>query len=160
VCVTDVAWLKVAVALAALLLLVKPLGAYMARVYEGEPVFLDPVLRPLERLLYRLSGVRPEQEMDWQTYAIALVWFSAAGMLLLYGMQRLQAVLPLNPEHFAAVPPDLAFNTAASYVSATEWQNFGGESTMSYPMFVRSGLRGLDFPAFRVFLFHNGHRAA
>ena len=125
-------WLRIALVLVTLLVLVRPLGTYIARVYEGQRTLFDPLFRPLERFLYRIAGVRPEQEMDWQTYAIALLAFTWVGMLLLYTMQRLQALLPLNPQHFGAVPPDLAFNTAASYVAATEWQNYGGESTMSY----------------------------
>jgi len=125
-------WVQIGAVMAVLFLAAKPLGAYMARVYEGERTWLDPVLRPLERLLYRCAGVRPEQEMDWQTYTVALLCFTLAGMLLLYAMLRLQAALPLNPQRFASIDPALAFNTASSYVSATEWQNFGGETAMSY----------------------------
>ena len=129
---TTMGWLQIAVVLAVLLLSAKPLGAHIARVYEGERTWLDPVLRPVERLLYRWAGVRPEQEMDWQTYTTALLAFTLVGMILLYAMLRLQAALPLNPQRFLSIDPVLAFNTAASYVSATEWQNFGGESAMSY----------------------------
>ena len=109
-----------------------PLGAYMARVFAGQRTFLDPVLRPLERAIYRLGGVHPGIEQDWTEYAIAMLLFSAAGMLLLYGLERLQYYLPLNPQHFAAVSPALAFNTAASFTTNTNWQAYGGESTMSY----------------------------
>jgi K+-transporting ATPase ATPase A chain len=109
-----------------------PLGLYMARVFAGERTFLDPVLRPLERVIYRVCGVRPGAEQDWTEYAIAMLLFSAAGMLLLYGMERLQYYLPLNPQKFGAVGPDLAFNTAASFTTNTNWQAYGGESTMSY----------------------------
>lgn len=114
-----------------LLALVKPLGWYMARVYQGEPVGLDRVLGPVERLLYRLAGVRPEQEMDWKRYVVAMLLFSGVGVLLLYALQRLQGWLPLNPARLGPVPPDLAFNTAASFVTNTNWQNYGGETTMS-----------------------------
>lgn len=114
-----------------LLALVKPLGWYMARVYQGEPVGLDRVLGPVERLLYRLAGVRPEQEMDWKRYVVAMLLFSGVGVLLLYALQRLQGWLPLNPARLGSVPPDLAFNTAASFVTNTNWQNYGGETTMS-----------------------------
>jgi potassium-transporting ATPase potassium-binding subunit len=109
-----------------------PLGLYMARVFAGERTFLDPVLRPVERAIYRVCGVHPGTEQDWTEYAIAMLLFSAAGMLLLYGMERLQYYLPLNPQKFGAVAPDLAFNTAASFTTNTNWQAYGGESTMSY----------------------------
>ncbi len=129
---TTLGWLQIAAVMVVLLLAAKPVGAYMARVYQGERTWLDPLLRPVERLLYRCAGVRPEQEMEWQTYAGALLCFTVAGMLLLYAMLRLQAALPFNPQHVASIDPILAFNTAASYVSATEWQNFAGETAMSY----------------------------
>src|SRR5215467_12920321 len=109
-----------------------PLGLYMARVFSGQHTFLDPVLRPIERAIYRICGVHPSTEQDWIEYTIAMLLFSAAGMLLLYGMERLQYYLPLNPQKFGAVAPDLAFNTAASFTTNTNWQAYGGESTMSY----------------------------
>jgi len=115
-----------------LLLLVKPLGAFMARVYQGERTFLDPVLGPVERLLYRLSGVRAEEEMNWKTYAIATMLFNALGLFAVYGIQRLQGVLPLNPMGLGAVTPDSSFNTAVSFATNTNWQGYGGEVTMSY----------------------------
>ena len=115
-----------------LLVLVKPLGWYMARVYQDEPIGLDRVLGPVERFLYRLAGVRPEQEMDWKRYAVAMLLFSGAGVLLLYALQRLQGWLPLNPARLGSVPPDMAFNTATSFVTNTNWQSYAGESTMSY----------------------------
>jgi K+-transporting ATPase ATPase A chain len=115
-----------------LLLLVKPLGAFMARVYQRERTFLDPVLGPIERLLYRLSGVRADEEMNWKIYAIALILFNALGLFLLYGLQRLQGFLPLNPMGLGAVTPDSSFNTAVSFASNTNWQGYGGETTMSY----------------------------
>jgi K+-transporting ATPase ATPase A chain len=115
-----------------LLLLAKPLGLYMARVYEGQPSGLDRVLGPVERLFYRICGIKPEEEMSWKKYTGAVLLFSAAGLLFLYLLQRLQGMLPLNPQKFAGVPPDLSFNTAVSFITNTNWQNYGGESTMSY----------------------------
>src|SRR5229473_4515470 len=109
-----------------------PLGLYMARVFSDQRTFLDPALRPVERAIYRVCGVHPGTEQDWIEYAVAMLLFSAAGMLLLYGMERLQYYLPLNPQKFGAVAPDLAFNTAASFTTNTNWQAYGGESTMSY----------------------------
>ncbi len=109
-----------------------PLGRYMARVFSHEPTLLDPALRPIERLIYRLAGVHPETEQSWVEYAVAMLLFSAAGMLLLYALQRLQGLLPLNPQGLSAVAPDLAFNTAASFTTNTNWQAYAGESTMSY----------------------------
>ncbi len=115
-----------------LLALVKPLGWYMARVYAGQPFGLDRVLGPVERLIYRLAGVRLQEEMGWKTYAIAMLLFNAAGILLLYLLQRIQHLLPLNPQGFAAVTPDSSFNTAVSFVTNTNWQGYAGETTMSY----------------------------
>jgi len=118
--------------LVVLIALAKPLGAYMARVYEGRPFGLDRVLGPVERLIYRLSGVCPDEEMDWKAYAIAMLVFNFAGLLLLYGLQRLQHVLPLNPQGLGPVPPDSSFNTAVSFATNTNWQGYGGETTMSH----------------------------
>jgi K+-transporting ATPase ATPase A chain len=115
-----------------LLLLAKPLGTYMARVYEGKPCGLDRVLGPLERLLYRLSGVRPHEEQGWKAYAAAMLLFNFAGLLAVYALQRLQGVLPLNPQGLGAVSPDSSFNTAVSFATNTNWQGYGGETTMSY----------------------------
>ena len=115
-----------------LVALVKPFGAYMARVYEGQPILLDRVLGPVERFLYRLFGIHADEEMDWRTYAVAMLLFSAFGLLALYALQRLQSVLPLNPRGFAAVGPDLSFNTAVSFTTNTNWQSYAGETTMSY----------------------------
>ncbi len=109
-----------------------PLGLYMARVFSDEKTFLDPMLRPLERTIYRICGVHPGNEQTWVEYAVSMLLFSAAGMLMLYGLERLQGILPLNPQKFGAVAPDLAFNTAASFTTNTNWQAYGGESTMSY----------------------------
>jgi K+-transporting ATPase ATPase A chain len=118
-----------------LLALAKPLGRYMARVYEGQPTALDRLLGPLERLIYRLCGVRadrPEAEMDWKTYAFAMLLFNILGLLAVYALQRLQGLLPLNPQGLGAVTPDSSFNTAVSFASNTNWQGYGGETTMSY----------------------------
>jgi len=114
-----------------LLALVKPVGWYMARVYEGKPCGLDRMLGPAERSLYRLCSVRSHEEMTWKTYAVAMLLFNGFGLLTLYLLQRIQGVLPLNPQVFGAVAPDLAFNTAASFTTNTNWQAYGGESTMS-----------------------------
>jgi K+-transporting ATPase ATPase A chain len=113
-------------------LLVKPLGLYMAHVFNGQRTFLDPVLRPVERVIYRLGGVDPRQEQHWTTYTAAMLLFNLAGLVLLYALQRLQHVLPFNPQGFDPVGPDLAFNTAVSFTSNTNWQAYSGESTMSY----------------------------
>jgi K+-transporting ATPase ATPase A chain len=115
-----------------LLALVKPLGWYMARVYEGQPCGLDRVVGPLERLIYRLCGVRETEEMDWKTYGIAMLLFNAMGLVALYALQRIQGFLPLNPAGLGAVTPDLSFNTAASFATNTNWQAYGGETTLSY----------------------------
>jgi K+-transporting ATPase ATPase A chain len=125
-------WVQLLFYLIVLLGLAKPLGTYMARVYQREPVFLDPVLSPVERLLYRLCGVRPEEDMDWKSYAFAVMLFNGLGLLAVYGLQRLQGVLPLNPQGFGAVPPDSSWNTAVSFATNTNWQGYGGETTMSY----------------------------
>jgi potassium-transporting ATPase potassium-binding subunit len=115
-----------------LVALAKPLGSYMARVYEGRSLWgLDRVLGPVERLIYRVCGVRPEEEMDWKVYTLAVLLFSAAGMLVLYLQQRAQQWLPFNPQKFGAVSPDSSLNTAASFATNTNWQAYSGESTMS-----------------------------
>ena len=118
--------------LVVLLALVKPLGWYMARVYEGKPCGVDKVLGPLERMIYRLCGIDPGCEMTWKTYTLAMLAFNLAGLLAVYGLQRVQHLLPLNPQNFPAVAPDLAFNTAASFATNTNWQSYGGETTLSY----------------------------
>jgi K+-transporting ATPase ATPase A chain len=109
-----------------------PLGTFIARVLAGERTFLSPLLLPVERLLYRLLGTQPDDEMDWRRYAVAVLLFSAIGLLVVYALQRLQGVLPLNPQTLGAVTPDSSFNTAISFVTNTNWQGYGGESTMSY----------------------------
>ena len=124
--------LQILAYLVVLLLLVKPLGLFMARVYEGDRTFLSPVLGWLERLVYRVSGVDAKQEQDWKRYAIAMLLFNLTGFVFVYALQRLQGVLPLNPQDLGAVSPDLAFNTAVSFASNTNWQSYGGETTLSY----------------------------
>jgi len=109
-----------------------PLSAFVARVFAGERTFLSPLLGPVERGFYRLAGVDPAREQDWYGYAVAMVVFTIAGFLSLYALQRLQNLLPLNPRGFDAVPPDLAFNTSISFITNTNWQNYGGETTMSH----------------------------
>jgi len=125
-------WLQIAVYGAALLLLAKALGEYMARVYEGHSTLLRPVVQPLERLLYRLAGPRATAEMSWHSYAVAVLLFNLAGLAVVYALQRLQGYLPANPQHLGAVPSDLALNTAASFASNTNWQSYSGETTLSY----------------------------
>ncbi len=114
------------------LALVRPVGLYMARVYEGKPIGIDRVLGPLERVFYRLAGVRAESEMSWRTYAFAALIFNVLGVLVVYFLQRAQASLPLNPQLLGAVTPDSSFNTAISFVTNTNWQGYGGEVTMGY----------------------------
>jgi len=125
-------WLQIALYVVVLLLLAKPLGAYMAAVYEGRALRAQRIGGPLERLIYRGAGVDPVQEMDWKQYALAMLWFNLVGALVVYALQRAQQWLPLNPQDFAAVSPDSSFNTATSFATNTNWQGYGGESTMSY----------------------------
>jgi K+-transporting ATPase ATPase A chain len=129
---TSYIWLQIGLYLVVLLLLVKPLGSFMAKVYQGERTFLSPVLSPVERFIYRITGVKPQEEMNWKMYAFAMLLFSLVGLVTLYGLQRLQAILPLNPQKLGAVAPDLSFNTSVSFNSNTNWQSYGGETTMSY----------------------------
>ena len=125
-------YLQIAFYLVVLIALAKPLGAYMAAIYEGRPAVLNRLGAPLERLIYRLCGVKESEEMGWTRYALAALWFTLVGLLAVYGLQRLQNLLPLNPAGVAAVSPDSSFNTAISFVTNTNWQGYGGESTMSY----------------------------
>ncbi len=126
-------WFQIAVFFLLVLAVTKPLGIFMARVFNRERTFLDPVLRPVERLLYRISGVDEDREMGWKEYAVSMLLFSAVSMLVLYVIQRVQGHLPFNPQKLGAVsPPALAFNTAASFTTNTNWQNYSGETTMSY----------------------------
>jgi K+-transporting ATPase ATPase A chain len=129
---TTLEILKIAVYLLVILALTKPVGLYMRRVFSREKTFLDPILRPVERLVYRLSGVDEKKEHDWMQYTIAMLLFSAVGLFLTYAIERLQQFLPLNPDKMGAVAPDLAWNTAVSFTSNTNWQAYSGESTMSH----------------------------
>ncbi|MEL4373638.1 potassium-transporting ATPase subunit KdpA [Brucella cytisi] len=125
-------WIQILVFCGIIILLVKPLGGYMTRVFGGERTLLSPVLVPVERGLYRLAGTTEREEQHWTIYAASLLLFNLAGFLLLYMLQRFQGSLPFNPMGMSNVPADLAFNTTASFVTNTNWQNYGGESTMSY----------------------------
>ena len=129
---TSQAMLQVALYVAVLVALAKPLGIFMADVYEGRRTFLSPVLRPIERLVYRVAGIDEQSEVDWKGYTLGLLVFNLVGIVFVYLLQRLQGVLPLNPADMAAVSPDSSFNTAVSFATNTNWQGYGGESTMSY----------------------------
>jgi K+-transporting ATPase ATPase A chain len=125
-------WLQYALYSLVLLATVRPVGAYMARVFEGERTWLDPILRPIERLIYKLSGINANEEMNWRQYAYAMLGFSAVSLLVTYAIERLQVHLPWNPQALANVGPDLAWNTAVSFTTNTNWQSYTPESTMSY----------------------------
>ena len=131
---TATGWFQIALFFVVVLLTTKPLGTYMVRVFQGQRTFLHPALRWLEVLTYKAIGVREDVEQRWTGYAASLLSFSIFGFLLVYLLQRAQGFLPFNPQHFNAgnVSPDLAFNTAASFVTNTNWQNYSGESTLSY----------------------------
>jgi K+-transporting ATPase ATPase A chain len=125
-------WLQIACFIAIILLLARPMGRYMAAVFERRKTFLDPVLGPCERLLYRLTGINADHEMRWTEYAMCMLMFSAVTLVLTYGIERLQNFLPLNPQHFPGVEPVLALNTAISFTTNTNWQSYTPETTMSY----------------------------
>ena len=125
-------WLQIVVFLIAILAVTPLLGRFMTRVFNRERTWLDPALRPIERLIYRLTGVDEARDMRWSEYAAAMLLFSGVSMIVLYLMQRVQQWLPWNPQAFGAVAPDLAFNTAASFTTNTNWQAYTGETTMSY----------------------------
>jgi potassium-transporting ATPase potassium-binding subunit len=125
-------WFQIGFFLLVIFLITKPLGVFLARVFGGEKTFLDPVLRPIEKLIYRLTGINEKHEMRWTEYAVAMLLFSGVSMALLYLMERVQRFLPLNPQKFANLEPGLAFGTAASFTTNTNWQAYSGESTMSY----------------------------
>src|ERR1700678_2800051 len=129
---TVIGWIQIILYCAIVVALVKPLGWYMTRVFNGERTFLSPILRPVEAGLYWIGGVYEKREQHWLTYTVAMLLFHVGGFLILYAVMRLQAVLPFNPAGQSAVPEDLSFNTAISFVTNTNWQNYGGESTMSY----------------------------
>lgn len=129
---TFIGWLQIALVLAAVLVAAWPLGVYMARVFQGDRTQLSFVLRPVETFLYRSSGIKRDAEQGWLAYALSMLAFNAASFLLLYALMRLQYYLPINPQGFAGVSPDLAFNTAVSFVTNTNWQSYAGETTMSH----------------------------
>ncbi len=129
---TAIGWFQIILFCAIIVGLAKPLGWYMTRIFNGERTFLSPVLRPVEAGLYWIGGVDEKREQHWLTYAVAMLLFHVGGFLVIYGLMRLQAVLPFNPQEQSAVAPDLAFNTAISFITNTNWQNYGGESTLSY----------------------------
>jgi potassium-transporting ATPase potassium-binding subunit len=126
------AWLKLAVFFALLFVLARPLGAYMAKVFEGARTPLHRVVGPLERLVYRVCGIDAERTMNWKAYALAMLAFQVVGFAAVYALQRLQGSLPLNPQALGAVSEHLSFNTAVSFVTNTNWQSYGGETTLSY----------------------------
>ncbi|MGE0022449.1 MAG: potassium-transporting ATPase subunit KdpA [Hyphomicrobium sp.] len=129
---TWMGWFEIALVLGAVLVAAWPLGGYMARVFAGERTLLSPVLAPVERVFYAAAGVKRDSEQSWIGYTLAMLAFNAAGFLFLYALMRLQSDLPLNPQVFAGVTPDLAYNTATSFVTNTNWQSYGGETTMSH----------------------------
>ncbi len=129
---TVIGWLQIILYCVIVVALVKPLGWYMTRVFNGERTLLSPVLRPVEAVLYWIGGVDEKREQHWLTYTIAMLLFHVGGVLIIYGLMRLQAVLPFNPAEQSAVAEDLSFNTAISFITNTNWQNYGGESTLSY----------------------------
>ena len=129
---TSIGWIQIALYCAVVIALTKPLGLYMTRVFTGERTFLSPVLRPIERVLYRVSGIDEAQEQTWVAYLVSMVFLHVGGFLILYTLLRLQDVLPFNPAGQSAVSPDLAFNTSTSFITNTNWQSYGGESTLSY----------------------------
>jgi potassium-transporting ATPase potassium-binding subunit len=129
---TTIGILQIMGYVTAILLAVRPLGAYVARVFQRDRTMLDPILGPVERLIYRFAGVRPDAEMDWKANAAAMLLFNTVGFAAVYVLQRVQGFLPLNPQGFPGVSPDSSFNTAVSFTSNTNWQGYGGETTMSY----------------------------
>ncbi len=129
---TSIGWIQIALYCAIIVALTKPLGGYMTRVFTGERTLLSPVLRPVERVLYKVSGIDENQEQSWVAYLVSMVFLHVGGFLVLYALLRLQDVLPLNPAGQGAVAPDLAFNTSTSFITNTNWQSYGGESTLSY----------------------------
>src|SRR6195256_3073723 len=129
---TVIGWIQIILYCAIIVALVKPLGWYMTRIFNGERTFLSPILRPVEAGLYWIGGVDEKREQHWLTYTVAMLLFHVGGFLIIYGLMRLQALLPFNPAEQSAVTPDLSFNTAISFITNTNWQNYGGESTLSY----------------------------
>src|SRR5215471_6297084 len=129
---TVIGWIQILLYCAIIVAIVPFLGGYMTRVFNGERTFLSPVLRPVESALYWMGGVDETREQHWLTYTVAMLFFHVGGFLILYALMRFQAALPFNPAEQSAVASDLSFNTAVSFITNTNWQNYGGESTMSY----------------------------
>ncbi len=129
---TDNGILQIALYLVILIACIKPLGWYMAQIYENKPCGINRLLQPIERLIYKLSGIQPDIEMGWKKYLYTMLIFNLVGLLAVYAIQRLQYYLPLNPQHFSAVSPSISFNTAASFITNTDWQAYSGEGTLSY----------------------------
>src|SRR5580698_2284253 len=129
---TAIGWIQALLFFAAVLALTKPTGLYLVAVYEGRKTWLTPIMLPIERAIYKITGVREDQEMSWIVYALALLAFSLIGVAYLYILLRTQKWLPFNPQHFDNMSPDLAWNTAISFMTNTNWQFYSGESTMSY----------------------------
>ena len=129
---TLIGWIQIVLYCAIIVALVKPLGWYMTRVFSGEKTFLSPILRPVEVVLYKVAGVDDRSEQDWLRYTVSMLLFHVGGFIILYALLRAQGVLPFNPQGMTAVAPDLSFNTAISFITNTNWQNYGGESTLSY----------------------------
>src|SRR6202140_4652946 len=125
-------WFQIGFFLLVIFLITKPVGVFLATVFSGEKPLFDPILRPVERLIYRLTGIDEKHEMCWTEYAVAMLLFSGVSMALLYVLDRVQKFLPLNPQKFAKLEPGLAFGTAASFTTNTNWQAYSGESTMTY----------------------------
>src|SRR5665811_100956 len=129
---TTIGWIQILLYCAIIVAITPVLGAYMTRVFNGERTFLSPVLWPVEAALYGIGGVDEKREQSWLIYTVSMLFFHVGGFLILYGLMRFQAVLPFNPAEQSAVAPDLSFNTAVSFITNTNWQNYGGESTLSY----------------------------
>src|SRR6202162_81219 len=129
---TVIGWIQILLYCAIIVALVKPLGWYMTRVFNGERTFLSPILRPAGAALYRIGGIDEKREQHWLTYTVAMLFFHVGGFLILYAVMRLQATLPFNPAEQPDVGGDLSFHNAIRFITNTNWQNYGGESTMSY----------------------------
>ena len=129
---TVIGWIQILLYCAIIVAITPLLGGYMTRVFNGERTFLTPILRPVEAGLYAMAGIAEKREQSWLMYTVAMLLFHVGGFAILYGLQRLQDLLPFNPAGQSAVAPDLSFNTAVSFITNTNWQNYGGEGTMSY----------------------------
>ena len=129
---TTIGWIQILLYCAIIIAITPVLGGYMTRVFNGERTFLSPVLRPVEAVLYGIGGVDEKREQSWLIYTVSMLFFHVGGFLILYVLMRVQALLPFNPAEQTAVAPDLSFNTAVSFITNTNWQNYGGEGTLSY----------------------------